>query len=131
MAKRKTKRKKAKPVPTKRKTHLYPVCFCVNENKVIAVSHYRLKMKGDRFGNQILKDGKVNLKHWQDSVDFNEGAEIDFTQYEDGDIVLCPLCSHQVDFRVYPSSTTPTITKATDETDKQGYLPKHPKTPKA
>jgi hypothetical protein len=131
MAKRKLKREKQKPVTGKRTQNLYPVCYCFTEKKVIAVSSHKISLKADRFGNKRVRDGKVSIGHWLDGVQYGEGMYLDFAQFKDGDLVLCPNCSNKVDFCVFPSATTPTLNKVIDETDKQGYMSKYPRPPKA
>ena len=81
----------------------YPIAYCLYENKVIAVSH--------------LKCGRKNLKvHWKhfDSdrgygVEFREGYEFSLKKCEEGETVLCPVCHHPIDFRMWMSDTLPKI----------------------
>ncbi len=95
MARRKRKHK-SKIVKLKHKP-LYPMIYCLNEDKPIAVSQTRCK-RGD----------KITWEHWiLSKCEFLFGYEIDMLKYKKGDLVKCPFCGGNVDFRFWPSDTIP------------------------
>jgi len=122
MSKRKRKVRKQPPKPIKRKVKLFPVIFCLKENKAIALGlrPLKYKMRGDR----VKLRESVHVTQWQkDNSMFLEGYEIDFHQCNLAEKVLCPKCGGAVDFRVFPSSITPKLTDVSDEEDKDNLTP--------
>lgn len=109
MPKRKQKRKNNNKPAIKKPLYLYPVVWCVTECKVIAFSRDPLKVKSGK--NRFKVVDKVNIKQWTECVFESEEYTINFEQYIDGDVVLCPKCHKPVDFRAFPSSTLPEFNK--------------------
>jgi len=100
----KFKRIKRKAVTKMRK--FYPLIFCPNEEKTIAIS------KRVKFG-QV----KVNKKDYIDgnAEFFTDEYVIDFNKIKDGDKVCCPKCGKPVDFRLFPSDTLPKFVRKKNE----------------
>lgn len=95
----KRKRKQERRFLKLKNRPLYPVMYCLNEDKPIAVSHVKC------FKNQKVK---VSWEHWKmDCCEFVFGYEIDMMKFNIGDVVKCPVCNHEIDFRFWPSDTVP------------------------
>jgi hypothetical protein len=110
MAQRHHKGRVFKPVVSERKTKLWPIIWCTGEAYCIAVSRVPLSVKMTNKG--VMKATKVvDKSQWQkwNSV-FRDGYHIDMSNYKDGDIVLCTKCGQPVDFRLFPSYYSPTLT---------------------
>jgi hypothetical protein len=108
MAKRKRTRKPnyGKRVKRDLTPDLYPTIYCLAENLYIAFSKKPLR--------KIRKQGSVRYKkkvyyHYfvPPHVEFRDGYYIDMTKFRDGELVRCPNCRCEVDFRAFPSNTVP------------------------
>ncbi len=122
MAKRRHKPRKSKPSKPRRSQKLYPIIWCTGEELAIAVSRKIVHVKADTTGKyKIRGKDQVNFTQWREwNSTFREGYEIDLSQCEAGEEVLCPKCGEPVDFRVFPASTPPVLTQVEfDEDDKQ------------
>jgi hypothetical protein len=85
----------------------------------IAVSKKVVSIKRDSTGKcKIRNKDQVNESQWRDwNSEFREGYEIDFTKCTEGELVLCPKCGEPVDFRVFPASKPPELTKVKFDVD--------------
>ncbi len=130
MAKRKRKVRFGNNKPTKRHVRYYPICFCIDENVVMALSYKPVSFKANKFGYKFGKD-KVNKEHWliSNSV-FRKGYFIDFTKCKEGEEIYCPKCKGKVDFRLFPSGTKPKLVEVNNEVLKKADVKKFPGLPK-
>jgi hypothetical protein len=109
MAKRAHNVRKPKPQILRLKYKLWPVVFCVEEDKAIGVSYHNIGIKQNASGRRKAKT-KSNKEHWMDwNSKFLEGYRIDFSESKKGDLVMCPVCGAPVDFRLFPSTTKPSL----------------------
>jgi len=130
MAKRKHKVRKPRPRKPKYSVKLYPVIWCTGEDICIAVSRKVARVKKTTAGYKI-KD-KVNYDQWREwNSTFREGYEIDLSQLDAGEKVTCPYCHHDCDFRVFPSTKPPQLSKVafddknkSTDTDELSDIPK-------
>jgi hypothetical protein len=100
------KRKKKKHLQGKRislKNRWWPAIYCLKEEIFIGVSDECMKVIR---GKPKLK---VGHKEWEGIVSRfrSEEYKIDMTKFSDGDIVYCPKCGGQVDFRTWISAKKP------------------------
>lgn len=107
--------------------NLYPTIYCTAEQMYIAVSTrplpaywktrtvngvrhkeiaYKKRITHDYFADWCCK--------WRDPK-----YKIDMTQFKVGDLVRCPHCKCEVDFRAFPSSTIPEF-KEVNKDDQEG-----------
>jgi hypothetical protein len=81
--------------------YIFPMAFCLNENKPIAVSKVKC-IHG--------KPVKVSKEHWTDgNGKFLKGYEFDLSKAKVGDKILCPKCGKPLDFRMWMSDVEPDI----------------------
>ena len=119
MAKRKFRPRKPERKKPMRSTKLYPIIWCTSEELAIAVSRKIVHTKRDTVGKvKIRNKDQVNHSQWRDwNSEFREGYEIDFSQLKAGEKVYCPKCGEPVDFRVFPASKPPKLTKVKYDAD--------------
>jgi hypothetical protein len=110
MAKRKHKVRKPKAKKPKYSVKLYPVIWCTGEDICIAVSRKVARVKKTTAGYKIRD--KVSYDQWREwNSTFREGYEIDLSQLDAGELVVCPNCGENCDFRVFPSTKPPQLAK--------------------
>jgi len=102
---------------------MFPTLYCPTEKLYVAVCSVPLRsnlitVKGPHGKpvKTISYKKKITHEHfkewccsWRD-----ESYKIDFTHFKVGDIVRCPVCKCEIDFRAFPSDTTPQIVKMGD-----------------
>jgi len=118
MSKRRHKVRKPKLNRPKYSVKLYPVIWCTGEDLCIAVSRKVARVKKTTAGYKIRD--KVDYEQWRDwNSTFREGYEIDMSTLAEGELVICPKCGENCDFRVFPSTKPPQLAKVSfDEKDK-------------
>ena len=109
MPKRKHKVRKPKPKIVKMKHKLWPVIYCIDEEKVIGVSYHNIGIRHNASGKAKPKS-KTDKSHWMKwNSKFLEGYRIDFKEVKKGELVNCPVCGGVIDFRLFPSTTKPKL----------------------
>lgn len=91
--------KQSRQVIRYKKTNYYPMIYCEHEKLPIGISNIKCE-----------RNVKVNWRQWTDDrAEWLEGYKIDLVKSGIGDEVKCPVCGNKVDFRFWPSDTTPHI----------------------
>lgn len=112
MVRRKFKQKPGTPrkIVKKERMRHYPVIYCPREDVVVGLSYKPMRFKANRFG-KIVPKYKVNKKHWLPQFCHFKSQEyvIDLREFKDGQEICCPKCGTPVDFRLFPSATSPKL----------------------
>jgi len=98
------------------KNRYFPAIFCQREKFFIGFSTCSFIPSGGIMRFKVDKSQwSENFANWREKY-----YRIDFSKFEEGDLVMCPFCGGKVDFRMWISSVLPSFTRKQDDKGTEG-----------